>query len=288
VQKRIDGEKVMGAWLSGGLDSSTLAAIAHPYLDELHTFAIGLSDAPDLENARRLADFIGAEHHEIVVDVEDLLKVLPEVVFHLESFDALLVRSTLTNYLVAEAASRHVSAVLSGEGGDELFAGYAYLKSMKSSELPKELVDITGRLHNTALQRVDRSASAHGTVAHVAFLDPDVLDFALRIPIELKVHRGIEKWILRKAMHDALPKQILKRTKSKFWEGSGLGEQLLHYAEEQVDDAEFRRERRLANGWALNSKEELMYYRLFRDHFGKLKNLSWVGRTKGAPRSQFS
>jgi len=288
VRKRIDGEKVMGVWLSGGLDSSTLAAIARPYLEELHTFAIGLSDAPDLESARRLADFIGAEHHEIVVDVEDLLKVLPEVVFHLESFDALLVRSTLTNYLVAEAASRHVFAVLSGEGGDELFAGYAYLKAMKSSELPKELVDITGRLHNTALQRVDRSASAHGTVAHVAFLDPDVLDFALRIPSELKVHGGIEKWILRKAMHDALPKQILNRTKSKFWEGSGLGEQLLHYAEEQVDDAEFRRERRLANGWELNSKEELMYYRLFRDHLGRLKDLSWMGRTKGAPRSQFS
>jgi len=139
VSKRMRGGTV-GAWLSGGLDSATMAA-------------------------------------------------LPEVIYHLESFDCLLVRSSLVNFLVGKLASDHVPAVLSGEGGDELFAGYSYLKRLPAEQLPEELVDITRRLHNTALQRVDRCSAGHGLVARTAFLDREVLDYALRIPPCMKIHR---------------------------------------------------------------------------------------------------
>jgi asparagine synthase (glutamine-hydrolysing) len=145
------------------------------------------------------------------------------------------------------------------------------------------LVDITSRLHNTALQRVDRSASAHGLVAHVAFLDPEVVDYALRIPAELKIRDGVEKWILRRAMDGLLPESVLNRRKAKFWEGAGVGDLMAQHADERIGDDEFCRERRLPNGWTLNAKEELMYYRIFRDHFGDFADLSWMGRTKGAP-----
>ncbi len=276
-----DGE--VGAWLSGGLDSSTMAALARPHVKTFHTFAAGVAGAPDLEHARVIADFIKSEHHEVVVNFETMLGVLPHVIYHLESFDALLVRSSITNYLVAKAASDYVPAVFSGEGGDELFAGYSYLKQLDLAQLPDELIDITARLHNTALQRVDRSASAHGTVAHVGFLDPAVVDYALRIPAEYKLRDGIEKWILRRAMADALPDSILTRTKAKFWEGAGVGEQLAQHAEQHVSDGDFARERNLANGWRLNTKEELLYYRIFSQFFGNLPNLEWMGRTKGAP-----
>jgi len=284
VEKCIQDD-VMGSWLSGGLDSSTIAALARPHVRVLHTFAAGLSGAPDLEHARVVASFIGSHHHEVIVTLDEMLTVLPQVIYHLESFDALLVRSSITNYLVAKAASDYVPAVFSGEGGDELFAGYEYLKSLDPGLLADELIDITGRLHNTALQRVDRSASAHGIVAHVPFTDPAVVDYALRIPTEYKLRDGIEKWILRRAMEGALPEPVLKRTKAKFWEGAGVGDRLAQYADERIGDDEFLRERTLPNGWLLNSKEELMYYRLFREHFGDLDDLSWVGRTKGAPRS---
>jgi len=282
-----DFDKI-GSWLSGGLDSSTLTALARPHVRKLYTFASGFPNSPDIRNAKKVAEFIGSDHHEVIVSFDDILSIIPEVIYHLESFDALLVRSSITNYLVAQAASEHVSAVISGEGGDELFAGYDYLKSLNPSMLPEELIDITHRLHNTALQRVDRSASAHGTMAHVAFLDPKVVNYALRIPTRFKLFNGTEKWILRKAMErtKALPKKILTRKKSKFWEGTGLSDMLERYAEEQISNNEFRKERDLPNGWRLNSKEELMYYLIFRKYFRKVKNLKWMGRTKGAPKQK--
>jgi asparagine synthase (glutamine-hydrolysing) len=285
VLRRIDS-KVMGSWLSGGLDSSAMAALARPHLEKLHTFAGGLDGAPDLEYARRAANFLHSEHHEVIVSLSALLKVLPEVIYHLESFDALLVRSTLMNYLVAEAAAHFVGSAFSGEGGDELFGGYEYLKGLPVEKLPAELIDITGRLHNTALQRVDRSASAHGLVIYVPLLDLDVVEFALRVPPKLKIkHNGdvVEKYIFRLAMRGALPEDVLWRPKAKFWQGAGVETLLEEHASETVTDADFARERTLPNGWKANTKEELMYYRIFKEHFGEFDDLDWMGRTKGAP-----
>jgi len=282
VEKRAS-EGEVGAWLSGGLDSSTLASLAHHHFHPFHTFTAGLSGAPDVENAQLVASFIRSEHHVRMVKIEDLLAVLPNVIYHLESFDAWLVRSSLLNYLVAQVAADFVPAVFSGEGGDELFAGYDYLKSQDPANLPDELIDITSRLHNTALQRVDRCASAHGTVAHVVFLDPDVVDYALRIPAEYKLHNGVEKWILRQAMAGALPNPVLNRPKAKFWQGAGVEDLLAHYAEEHINDADFSRERNLPNGWKMNSKEELFYYRIFCEQLRQFTDLNWMGRTKGVP-----
>jgi asparagine synthase (glutamine-hydrolysing) len=284
IERRVRSEE-MGSWLSGGLDSSTLAALARPLVKKLFTFAAGVAGAPDLEFASEVARHIGSDHHEVIVERGEMLRVLPEVVQHLESFDALLVRSSITNYLVAKRASDFVPEVFSGESGDELFAGYAYLKSLDPNVLDEELIDITARLHNTAFQRVDRSASAHGTVPHVAFSDPDVVDYALRIPNKYKLHQGIEKWILRRVMDGLLPERVLSRTKAKFWEGAGVAEQLSEHAEKSISDSDFRGQRTLPNGITLRTKEELMYYRHFRDVLGDFDDLDWMGRTKGAPET---
>jgi len=284
VKKCIKSDTI-GSWLSGGLDSSTIAALARPYVDTLHTFAGGLKDAPDLKFAKQVADHIGSDHHEVIITLESMVKILPDVIYQLESFDALLVRSSIINLSVAYAASEYVSEVFSGEGGDELFAGYEYLKSIPTAKLEAELLDITGRLHNTALQRVDRSASAFGTTAHVIFTDPEVFEYALKIPVELKLKDGIEKWILRKALTGLLPESILTRTKSKFWEGAGVGTLISEYASSKISDSDFKSERNLRNGWILNSKEELLYYRIFKEHFGEPGSLSWMGRSKGTTNS---
>ncbi len=286
VEKRAMRDVPYGAWLSGGLDSSALAALARPHTDTLHTFAAGFEGAPDLHYARLVARHIGSNHHEMIPTFKEILNVIPEVIRHLESFDALLVRSSLMNYLVAKLASDYVPAVFSGEGGDELFAGYSYLNNVSLEDLPAELTDIIGRLHNTALQRVDRCAGAHGTVAYVGFLDNEVVDYALRIPAEYKIYNGLEKWILRRAVLDLLPESVVMRKKSKFWEGAGVEDMIASYVEAQVSDEDFRRERQLPDGGTLNSKEELYYYRIHKEYFGGLKNYDWMGRTKGSPKTE--
>lgn len=289
ISRRIS-DQVTGCWLSGGLDSSVMAALARPHVNTLHTFSGGMAGAPDLEAARHVADALGTEHHETIVTLKELLAALPEVIYHLESFDALLVRSSVTNYLVAKQAADYVGEVFSGEGADELFGGYSYLKEMDLRLLSDELKDITHRLHNTALQRVDRSASAHGLIAHVAFLDLDVVRYAMSIPSRFKLWRTddalVEKWILRQALSGELPEDIVWRQKAKFWQGTGVGELLSQHAEETVSNEDFARERELPNGWTLNTKEELLYYRVFREQFGQLPDLSWMGRTKGAPKQE--
>jgi len=272
-----------GSWLSGGLDSSVLAALARQHTHSMHTFAAGFEGAPDLEAARVVARHIGSTHHEVIPTFADIVQIIPDVIRHLESFDALLVRSSLMNYLVAKLAADYVPAVFSGEGGDELFAGYSYLKRLGVDELPAELLDITSRMHNTALQRVDRCAAAHGTIAYVGFLDDEVLEYALAIPPEYKIVSGMEKWILRRAVMDLLPERIVMRAKAKFWEGAGVEDHLAAFAEEQVSDRDMQRERHLPNGKTLNTKEELYYYRVFREFFVSANSLDWVGRTKGAP-----
>jgi asparagine synthase (glutamine-hydrolysing) len=282
VKRSIRSENI-GSWLSGGLDSSTISALASGHVRKLKTFSAGLKGAPDIEFARGMAEFIKSDHHEVIVSVDDLIRILPEVIYHLESFDALLVRSSITNYIVAKVASEHVSEVFSGEGGDELFAGYEYLKSIPGIQLESELLKITGSLHNTALQRVDRCASAHGTIAHVIFTNPDVVNFALRIPVKYKIYNNIEKWILRKAMEEYLPESILNRPKEKFWEGAGTKGLISSFADKQITDHDFKRERRISDSILINTKEELYYYRIFKDHFGSDVDLSWMGRTQGSP-----
>jgi asparagine synthase (glutamine-hydrolysing) len=275
-----------GAWLSGGLDSSCISALARPLCRNFHTFVAGLKGARDVEYAREVAAFIGSRHHELLVTPDDLRKALPVVIYHLESFDALLVRSSIMNFLVAKMASDHVSDVFSGEGGDELFAGYHYLKSIPGDDLDEELVRITGSLHNTAFQRVDRCSAAHGLTAHVVFADPNVFEFAMRVPVKYKLFNGIEKWILRRSLDGLLPGHVLERPKVKFWEGAGVNDILAEFAEGAISDHDFKKERELPNGWTLNTKEELYYYRIFKEQLGEFKNLDWMGRTQGSPSVQ--
>lgn len=278
IQMRISSNEI-GCYLSGGLDSSIMAVLARPHVKRLWTVAAGVAGAPDLLYAREVADFIKCDHHEVIVTREDLLRILPDVIFHLESFDALLVRSSIMHYLASQHIRRYAAEAFSGEGGDELFAGYAYLKNLPRERLAAELINITGRLHNTALQRVDRCGAAYGLRTHVCFLDPEVVDYAFQIPVELKLRKGVEKWILRKTVSDLLPPGVLNRTKAKFWEGAGVQDLLAEHAESVITDSDFASEKILPTGWVLGGKEELLYYRLFREQLGELADLSWMGRT---------
>jgi asparagine synthase (glutamine-hydrolysing) len=281
VCRRIgDGE--LGCWLSGGVASKSLAALARPHVDVLHTFAVGTLATPDLAYARRAASLLETEHHEITISLEEVLAPLPAVIWHLESFDVPLVRSSVTRYLAAERASDYVGSMLFDEGATELFRRCGNLREAAPADPADEMAENAKGLHNPVLQRVDRSASSHGLVGHVPYFDLDVFEYAMIIPADLKLrHNGrtVDQWILRQAMTGVLPEDELRPYQVPLWRGAGVGLFLALGAEDQITDEEFHRERVLPNGWILDGKEALMYYRIFREYFGELEDLSWMGRT---------
>ena len=283
VRASLTADVPVGVFLSGGLDSSLIAAIARRFKANLKSFAVGTERSRDLQRAREVANWLQTKHFERVFSVREAMEILPEVISHLESFDCALVRSAIPNYMLAKLAAGHVKVALSGEGADELFAGYDYLKGIPHPALPNELVEITNSLHNTNLQRCDRMSMAHGLEVRVPFLDdPELVDYALSIPVDLKIRgtQRVEKWILRRAAQHLLPQSIVLRRKSKFAAGSGLGEHLAHYAESAISDTAFKAEREIGDGVLLRSKEELMYFRHFREMYPVDKVLPLIGRSR--------
>lgn len=282
IAKQVTIGKEVACWLSGGLDSSTIASFARQQLDNLMTFSIGFKDAPDLAFAREVANALGTRHNEVIITPDQVIESLPATIYHLESFDAPLVRSAVANFLLAKATSCHADSVLSGEGADEIFGGYQYFQDIDTHTLAGVLADAINNLHNTALQRIDRCAAAFGLMVLTPFLDNQVLDYALSLPVEYKVRRNgrvVGKWILRKAVENTLPPHILNREKAKFWEGTGITQLIERYARDIISDQELSEERILPDGSILRSKEELLYFRIFREQFGEIKDLSFVGRT---------
>lgn len=226
VHQRLMADVPIGVFLSGGLDSSLIAALMRRYVPELHSFAVGLPGSSDLERAREVAADLGTIHHEVAISEGELLATLEDVIWHLESWDPDLVRSALPCWFVSREAAKHVKVVLTGEGADELFAGYAYHRDYHGVNLHRELRRSIKGLHHINLQRVDRMSMAHGLEARVPFLDTEVIGLALSIPPDLKLARGFHKYILRQAAARILPPEIAWRAKEQFDHGTGSAEAL--------------------------------------------------------------
>jgi asparagine synthase (glutamine-hydrolysing) len=284
VERQMMGDVPVGVFLSGGLDSTLVAAIAQRYLDLrgqcLKTFAVGLEGSPDLVAARTAAAYLGTEHHEHVYTAEEATESLPEVVRAIEAFDPSLVRSAVPNLMLAKFTSQHVKVVLTGEGADELFAGYEYMREYDDpDELHAELVRSIEGLHNLNLQRCDRVTMAYGLEARVPFLDRATIDHALRLPAAWKLHApGVpEKRLLRAAFDGWLPEELLWRDKAQFGDGSGAASVLTQPFAESISHHELEAERH-AIVPALRTREELAYFRIFQEHLGAVRPEYTLGR----------
>ena len=277
VERQLMGDVPVGVFLSGGLDSSLVAAIAARVVgargERLQTFAVGTADSPDLAAARIVAEHLGTEHREMTYDAADALAVMPTVVRAIESFDPALVRSAVPNFLLARFTAEHVKVVLTGEGADELFAGYEYLRDFTEPDrLHDELVRTVESLHNLNLQRCDRVTMAHGLEARVPFLDREVVAWALRLPPGFKLAGPgqPEKRLLREAFEGWLPNALLWRDKAEFGDGSGAAGVLTTAIESGVAREELDAERDLVAP-PLRTREELAYYRIFREHLAGVR-----------------
>ena len=281
IPKNIENIK-LGTWLSGGLDSSVIASVLKEFSNDVYTFSVGYGNSKDMEAARIVAKHLGTRHTEYILDIDTLFSAIPKTIYALESFDAPLVRSTLGNIIASELSST-ADIVFSGEGGDEIFAGYHYFLGLDTQhEIQSELLKAIKALHNTALQRVDRSSNIAGVNVKLPMLDEALMEYVLRIPPELKLdyNRNLTKNILRKVASRYLPDSIVYRPKDKFWEGSGINHSLADKIDSLIEDREFEVSRLVDGDFNLRNKEELYYYRVFRDYFPEVdytKFLSFTG-----------
>ncbi|KHJ95759.1 putative asparagine synthase [Oesophagostomum dentatum] len=226
VEKRLMGNRQFGFMLSGGLDSSLIASIATKLLIKKPiAFSVGFEDSPDLENARRVAEFLDIAHEVLVITPQECIDVVPEVIYALETFDPAIIQCGIPHYLLCKhiAKTSEVKVLLSGEGADELFGSYAYMQRAPNAfHLHKEILRRLTHLHQYDVLRCDRSTSCHGLEIRVPFLDKRFIDLVARLPPTYKlIPRKLEKFLLRSAFEGWLPEEVLWRSKEGFSEALG-------------------------------------------------------------------
>ncbi len=287
VQRQLMSDVPYGVLLSGGLDSSIISAVAKLYAakrvenggesdawwPQLHSFAVGLVGSPDLAAAKKVADAIGTVHHEIHFTIEEGLDAISDVIYHIETYDVTTVRASTPMYLLSRVIrSMGVKMVLSGEGADELFGGYLYFhKAPNAQAFHEETVRKLNKLHLYDCLRANKSLCAWGVEGRVPFLDKEFMDVAMRLnPKDKMAGNGkMEKWVLRKAFEDMLPKEIVWRQKEQFSDGVGYNwiDTLKQVAIQKVSDEQMAVS---AERFPINppmNKEEYLYRTIFAEHF---------------------
>lgn len=230
--RRLMSDVPVGVFISGGLDSSLVASIAKKHLPKdyvFHSFSCGLEGSPDVKAAQKVADYLGTEHHVLTFTVQDGIKALEDVIYHLETYDITTIRASTPMYLLSKLCKKYVKVVLSGEGADEVFGGYLYFHNADTEqEFHEETVRRVKLLYTADVLRGDRSTAAQSLELRVPFLDRDFLDVAMSFSCKDKMTskgKRIEKWPIRQAFTkefsgtEYLPEDILMRPKEQFSDG---------------------------------------------------------------------
>ena len=247
VKKRVLAtERPIAALLSGGVDSSLIAALVQKELKalgrpSLETYSIGFAGSTDLKYARKVADHIGSKHHEIVVTPDDLFEAIPEVIWAIESYDITTVRASVGNWYVCKEISKMSEAkvIFNGDGADEVFGSYLYFfRAPTDQEFDAESERLLKDIHMYDVLRSDRCISSHGLEARTPFLDKQFVATVRSIdtmwrrprkePVDYMERSNAldyvpicEKWLLRNAFSELriLPDEVLWRQKEAFSDG---------------------------------------------------------------------
>lgn len=318
VQKRMMADVDYGFLLSGGVDS---CIVSHDLLPLWHAeraklgddrpidaYTVGMENSPDVMAAKAMVDELGGNkavrHHVRSFTPEEVFGLIPKIVYHMETYEAELIRSAIPNWLLAERAAEDVKMVLTGEGADELFAGYLYFQDAQNPrQVQNELRRIYGMLGNINLHRTDRMTMAHGLEARVPFLDTEFTRLAMSVdpakkmvdPQAVKTNsRGREKTYLRELFEGpnddghSIPRPILWRAKAMQCEG--VGEDWVSILQRRlsslVSDAEMAEAHITYPINTPHTKEELYYRRIYDEHFHGMEHVVklWEGggRAMGA------
>ena len=266
LKEAADRNKADGILLSGGLDTSILAFIARPRI--AFTVALKDSQAPDLSYAEGVSNSLSIELKTKEFTVGEAIKALPEVIRILKTFDLALPNDLSIYFALRLARESNVSSVITGNGSDELFAGYSYMASLPPGDLKRYIKRLSGNWHFSA----NDLGKALGIEVKQPFLDEDFVRFALDISPELKVKEGIGKYILRKSFENLLPPEIVWRRKEPIEYGSG-STKLHKVINNMVSDEDFESVKNKANVKFMN-KEHCFYYRIYREVVGEIPQAS--------------
>jgi len=261
-REAVEKNRVDGILLSGGLDSSILAFIARPST----CFTVALRDYPasDLSYSEKISRFLGIQHKKVEFTTEEALATLPEVVGILETFDPALPNDLSIYYALKFARENRISCVMTGDGSDELFAGYSYMTELPAEDLDRYITRLSQNWHFSA----NELGRALGVEIKQPFLDEDFIRFALEIKPELKVKDGVGKYILRKSYEDLIPAEIVWRKKEPIEYGSGSAK-LHEITNNMVTDEEFQLARKKVDIKFIN-KEHFFYWTIYNEVVGEI------------------
>ena len=296
VKKRLMSERKVGCLLSGGLDSSLIAALVAKHYDgELETFSIGLKGSPDLIAAQKVADHIGSTHHSVQLTEHEFLAAIKETIYQLGSFDVTTVRASVGHLLISQYVRDHsdVKVLFTGETADEMGSYLYFQNAPDASAFQDEAVRLLEDIHFFDMLRGDRSISAAGLEGRVPFSDRAFVKFYMGIEPSLRMfsdHR-IEKYMIRKAFADMdlLPEEILWRRKNGFSDSVSSKTRswstiIQEYVNLIVSDEEFESEAGRFDHDTPQLKEGYFYRKEFTRHYGHHQHLTpyqWLPRWCG-------
>lgn len=275
VKSRLMSDRPVACMLSGGLDSSLITSILCKLIgpDKVNTYSIGMEGSQDLKYAKKVAEFLGTNHTEVLFTPEAGFEAIPYIINDLESYDITTIRASVGMWLLSKYISENTKdiVILSGEGADELFCGYLYFHYAPSpEELNIESKRLVEDLHIYDVLRADRCVSSHGLELRVPFLDRKIVSMCLGMSGELKKPRnGVEKFILRKSFtNNYLPEEVLWRRKDGFSDGvsGNTGkkwyQQIQEFVDELITDEEFKQ-----YSQTFPNKEALYYKKVYDEIF---------------------
>ena len=275
IEKRLDADAPLGFLLSGGLDSSLVCAVSARLLNKpIRTFAIGMDlDAIDLKYARQVADYIGADHTEVIMTRQQVLDSLEEVIAMLGTYDITTIRASMGMYLCCKAIHERtdVRVLMTGEISDELF-GYKYTDFAPSpAAFQQEAKKRVDELYMYDVLRADRCISVNSLEARVPFGDLDFVKYVMSVDPAKKVNvYGKGKYLLRHAFEgDYLPHDILWREKAAFSDavGHSMVDDLKEYAETRYTDEAYEAARQKYSFARPFTKESLLYREIFEKYY---------------------
>mgnify|MGYP001174361645 CR=1 FL=1 len=300
VEKRLMTDVPFGVLLSGGLDSSLTSSIASKLVkrginedwgNRIHSFSIGLKDAPDLKYARQVAQHLNTIHHEFNFTIEEGIDAIRDVIYHLETYDITTIRASIPMFLLSrKIKAMGIKMVLSGEGADEVYGGYLYFHKAPTEKIfHEECVKRVNNLHYFDCLRANKSTMAWGLEVRVPFLDKNFLDVSMPIRPSQKL-RNIEKYILRKAFdpemtggEEYLPKEVLWRQKEQFSDGVGYNwvDSLIRKCNEEITDIQFKQAKYKYTYNIPQTKEAYYYREIFESYYSNCEKVSeyWIPNT---------